>query len=223
MIELHEGSCLDILPTLPPAIIDAVVTDPPYGMRFQSNRSAAGPRHRKIAGDGAVDSAWLAEAFRVLSDGGALISFCDWRTSCEWRSRIEGAGFTMRSQVIWDREHHGMGDLKGAFAPQHDVIWYATKGRREFINGRPKSIVRAKRPSPGQDNGHPTCKPVVLMRQLIEATERAEKGVVLDPFAGSGSTLIACAEMGRPAVGIELDPEYARIARQRVAAHYLYR
>ena len=214
---LHLGDCLDVMQDIPDGSVDMVMTDPPYGMNFQSNWSKNGPRHKKIEGDSAADFRWLQDAFRLLKpDGGGLISFCDWNTSHRWREEIERAGFVIKSQVIWDRLHHGMGDLKGAFAPQHDIVWYATKGRRIFVNGRPKSVMRHKRPSPADDHGHPTCKPVALMEELIRATDDGSGSVVLDPFLGSGTTGVAAANTGRRFIGIERDPDYFTVAQARI-------
>jgi len=213
---LHLGDCLDVMQGIPDGSVDMVMTDPPYGMNFQSNRAKDGPRHKKIEGDSVVGTRWLSDAFRILKPGGGLISFCDWNTSHKWREEIECAGFIVKSQVIWDRMHHGMGDLKGAFAPQHDIIWYATKGRRIFVNGRPMSVMRHKRPSPADDHGHPTCKPVALMEDLIKATDDGSGGLILDPFLGSGTTGVAAANTGRRFIGIERDPDYFTIAQARI-------
>jgi len=161
---------------------------------------------------------WLQPAFDATKNGGALLCFCIWHNADEWRRAIEGVGYTVKSQVIWDRMHHGMGDLKGAFAPQHDIIWYAVKGRRIFANSRPKSVLRYKRPSPSQDFGHPTCKPVELMKDLLHSTCDGTKGLVVDPFLGSGSTGVAAVELGRPFSGCELDPDYFKIAEDRINA-----
>ena len=213
---LHLGDCLDVMQDIPDGSVDMVMTDPPYGMNFQSNRAKDGPRHKKIEGDSVVDTRWLSDAFRILNPGGGLISFCDWNTSHKWREEIECAGFIVKSQVIWDRMHHGMGDRKGAFAPQHDIIWYATKGRRIFVNGRPMSVMRHKRPSPADDHGHLTCKPVALMEELIKATDDGSGGLILDPFLGSGTTGVAAANTGRRFIGIERDPDYFTIAQARI-------
>jgi site-specific DNA-methyltransferase (adenine-specific) len=211
-----QGDCLDLMPTIPDGSVDMVATDPPYGMNFQSNWAVDGPHYAKIAGDDKPDLRWLSEAHRVLKDGGALAMFCNWGTSHVWREGILAAGFRLKSQVIWDREHHGMGDLKGAFAPMHDIVWYASKGRRVFANGRPKSVMRHKRPSPTQDFGHPTCKPVGLMEDLINAVSDGTNGLVLDPFMGSGTTGVACINTNRRFIGIERDPAYFEIAKRRI-------
>lgn len=144
--------------------------------------------------------------------------FCDWRTSCEWRYHLEDVGLKVVSQVIWNREHHGMGDLTGAFAPMHDVIWYAVKGRRVWQQGRPKSVMAAKRPSPSEDNGHPTCKPLGLMEDLCRLTGT---GPVLDPFLGSGTTGVAAVNTSRAFIGIAREPAYMDIATARIDAALL--
>lgn len=217
LYDIKLGDCMGLFTHVPDGSIDTVATDPPYGMDFQSNRSKSGPRHAKIANDTAPDPAWLPETYRVLKPGGALLTFCNWATAHEWREAILSAGFTLKSQVVWDRMHHGMGNLKGAFAPQHDVIWYATKGRRVFAGGRPKSVLRHQRPSPGQDFGHPTCKPVPLMQELIQAVCDGSRGSVLDPFLGSGSTGVATVNLARNFVGFELEPSYYETATARLA------
>lgn len=216
IVELLQGDCLELMKYIPDGSVDMVLTDPPYGMDFQSNRSKKGPRHKKIKGDCEVDTSWLREVYRVLKVGGGFATFCDWKTSCEWRKDIESEGFLLKSQVIWNRLHHGMGDLKGAFAPMHDVIWYSTKGRRVFANGRPKSVIEVRRPSPNHDHGHPTCKPVKLMEELIHSISDGSEGVILDPFMGSGTTGVACANTGRDFIGIELDETYFGIAQDRI-------
>lgn len=218
MIKLMHGDCLEVMRDIPNGSIDMVLTDPPYGMNFQSNRSKSGLRYGNILQDDKVHSKWIAESFRVLKVGGGFVSFCNWKTSSVWLSHIEAAGFTVKSQVVWNRMHHGMGDLKGAFAPMHDIIWYACKGRRVFVNGRPKSVIEAKRPSPSQDYGHPTCKPTALMETLIKNIDDGSGGVILDAFMGSGTTGVAAKSLNRKFIGIELDETYFNIAKERINA-----
>lgn len=193
---------------IPDGKVDLILTDPPYGMNYQSNWSKNGPRHEKIKSDNVLDLEWLKDAYRVLSnDHGGIVLFCNWGTSREWQDELEKVGFKIKSQVIWDRQHHGMGDLKGSFAPQHDIIWYAVKkkARRIFMNGRPKSILSYKRPSPSQDNGHPTCKPVELMKELFVSVQCKDVETVFDPFMGSGSTGVAIKKLGQKFIGCEIE------------------
>jgi len=222
---IQFGDCYDHMKPIANNTIDTVLTDPPYGMDFQSKRSKNGPRYEKIVSDDKVDPLWLKQAYRVTKLGGALIMFCDWKTSDEWKYHIEKCGYVMKSQVIWNRMHHGTGDLHGSFAPMHDIIWYATKGRRIFYKSsaydtRPKSVLSHKRPSPSEDNGHPTCKPVELLRELIKGTDDGSDGVILDPFLGSGSTAVACIKERKRFIGIEIDKKYHDIAVKRTIAEY---
>lgn len=203
---MYEGDCMRVLPTLRDAAFDAVVTDPPYGISFQSNRRIATKQLEKIQNDERPFIWFLNEAYRVTKDGGHLICFCRWDTAEAFKLAIGWAGWIIKSQVIWDRDNHGSGDLNGSFAPQHDIIWHATKGKGELYGIRPTSVIRSMRVA-GQNLTHPNEKPVPLMRYLIRAVTQ-KGGAVLDPFAGSGSTGKACILEGRDFVGVELDHDY---------------
>lgn len=207
---IAAGDCLRILPTLPDESIDAIVTDPPYGISYKPKR------HRAIANDERPFIWWLHEAYRVAKDGSALVCFCRWDVQEAFRFAMELAGFRVRAQLVWDRDAHGMGDTLGAPAPAHDVMWFATKGRFKFPRGRLSSVIRARRLR-GAALTHPTEKPHDLMARLVRAV-CPEGGVVLDPFTGSGSTGAAALSVGCRFVGIELDDGYVDAARARLAA-----
>lgn len=187
--ELHEGDCLDVMREMPDASVDAVITDPPYGMAFVSARRTPDERFRPIANDDALFLDWIAEVFRVTREGGVILCFCPWMTAEAFRIEIERVGYTVRSQVVWDRGIHGLGDLNAQFAPQHDLIWFGTKGAYSFPNGRPTSVIRSQRVSP-ESLRHPSEKPENLMHRLVHTTTR-EGDTILDPFAGSGTTLMS--------------------------------
>ncbi len=124
------------------------------------------------------------------------------------------AGFSAKAQVIWDKRTHGMGDLKGDFAPQHENIIFATKGKYAFPYGRPKSILSHCRVSPGKLL-HPNEKPESLLADLVNSLTRPGE-LILDPFIGSGVTAIVARQLGRDYLGIELNPEYIEIAKRRI-------
>jgi len=102
-----------------------------------------------------------------------------------------------------------MGDLLHEHARQTELILFWPGDDHGWAQGRPKDVVYSARSG---NNNHPTEKPVDLMLQVIKWT----KGVILDPFCGSGTTCVAAKKLGRRYIGIELDPKYAEIARQRV-------
>ena len=213
---IYNNDCYEIFKKYEDGYFDTILTDPPYGMNFQSNWSKSGPLHDKIEGDENLNLDWIGHCYRLTKVGGCIITFCEWKNSNLFFEKLLSVGYTVKSQVIWDRQHHGMGDLTGSFAPQHDIIWYASKGRRKFANGRPKSIISVKRPSGSQNFNHPTCKPVELLKQLLTSTDDGTSGIVFDPFMGTGSTGVAARQVNREFVGTELKQEYFNTAKERM-------
>lgn len=216
-VTLLNGDCLELMRGIDSESIDAIITDPPYGISYQSSwRIDKSARKPVLANDDKPFIWWFWEAYRVIKPDGCLLCFCEWRWADAFKSAIEIAGFSVKSQVIWDRKGHGMGDLNSSFAPQHDIIWFATKGSFSFPGSRPKSIIRSMRIS-GEDLEHPTEKPTGLIASLIESVTEKDQ-IVLDPMCGSGSAGVACAQTGRNFIGIEIDPNYYAIAQKRIEA-----
>lgn len=214
------GDCMDVIRTLDTESFDTVLADPPYGISYelkgigrplQANYNDGRPT--SVANDEAPFIWWLYDAFRVLKPGGALLCFCRWDTQEDFKQAIRIARFRMRSQVIWDRELYGVGDLKGQFAPSHDVVWFAVKGRKfAFPDKRPRSVIRCQRLL---KTTHPNEKPVPLLRELVRAVT-PKGGRVLEPFVGSGAGAEACAgEFDY--TGIDIEPTWVRIASEREA------
>jgi site-specific DNA-methyltransferase (adenine-specific) len=152
-----------------------------------------------------------------LKDGGSIAVFSRWDVQEYFIMAIKCAGLAIKNVLIWDRQIHGMGDLKGNFAPQHDVILFATKGKFKIYGNRPKSVLRSKRLQ-GVNLVHPNEKPVDLLEQLINSLTK-ENETVLDCFMGSGSTGVACVNTGRKFIGIEKDEKYFEIAKNRIMEH----
>lgn len=214
---IYHGDCLEILKTLPDNSVDLVLTDPPYGIDYQSAwRTDKTQWKPKIANDKKPFIWWLPEAYRVLKEGGAMLCFTRYDTENDFRWAMNIAGFIPKMQVIWDKGVHGMGDLKGDFAPLHENIIFATKGRFIFPGKRPKSVIRCQRVSP-EKLIHPNEKPVELLKEIIEATT-TEGQTVLDAFLGSGATALAAYETRRSFIGIEMSEEYVKIAEARIAS-----
>jgi site-specific DNA-methyltransferase (adenine-specific) len=212
---LYLGDCLAVMKDMPDKSVDAVITDPPYGINYQSaRRTDANQRFDVLEGDGGVPVEWLSESFRVAKDTACLFCFCRWDTQQTFYEAISKAGWIIKSQVIWDRGVHGLGDLKVQYAPMHDNVWFAIKGCYQFSGKRPKSVLRVDR-LPASDLIHPTQKPSSLMKIIIGDLTTKEQSV-LDPFMGSGTTGVACIQTGRNFIGIEIDAGYFKIAEKRI-------
>lgn len=213
--QIIHGDCIDVLRSLPDESVDAIVTDPPYGIAYRASASKNPDWKRTVLNDEAPFIWWIAEAFRVLRDRGAMVCFSRYDVEHYFRDAMRHAGFRPRAQMVWDREYHGTGDLKGDVAPQHDTAVFATKGRFAFCGPRLRSVMRVPRVS-WQSRHHPTEKPVALLQPIIESIA-PPGGIVLDPFVGSGSTAVAARLAGRRYIGIELDESHVATARSRVA------
>ena len=191
---LYLGDCREILPTLPK--VDCVVTDPPYGMAFRSNHRAI--RHAAIANDD--NDALLRWACSIDASHSRYV-FCRWDNLPDIPRP--------RSVIVWVKNNWSMGDLQHEHARQTETLCFWPGADHCFPHGRPSDVVHAARTG---NEHHPTEKPVVLMEYILQWTV----GVVVDPFMGSGSTGIAAARLGRPFVGIEVDPLHFETACRRI-------
>ena len=222
---LHLGDNRELFARLPDDSVDLVLTDPPY-KNYVSNRPTAHKKLKSIQ-HGQFDVEFFArESFRVLKTGCHLYCFCDHQTFPTIRTALEAAGFRYRNCLVWVKNNHGSGDLRGNWAPQHEFIIFASKGRTRPLNGKRQSNVLGRRPGKGLIEpfhkvsnyrfNHGTTKPVELLQVLIQASSLPDE-IVLDPYGGSGSTAVACILERRRFILSEIDPEYYRIARVRIS------
>lgn len=208
---LYLVDCLDL--DVP---CDLLVTDPPYGQKYQSNWNKWG----EIAGDGDLEGVQhrLAHAIKSLRRKRHAYIFGSFDLS-----KLPLCGIT---ELIWDKENIGMGDLTLPWGSQHEKITFAvhniSKANRESGYGnlsarlRKGSVLRSLRANSVAAKNHPTEKPVDILRQMIESSSVMGE-TVYDPFMGSGSTLIAALLEGRKAVGCEIEERYFNTACERVA------
>lgn len=206
-----------ILRTIPSDSIDAIITDPPYGISYHGTRRKDKARwFNKIANDCAPYIWWLLDAARVLKPGGALLCFTRYDTEEAFRFAIRLAGLEPKTQIIWDKGVHGVGDCRGDFGLRHENIIFAAKGRFAFPGHRPVSVIRVPRLASARLT-HPNEKPVELLRGLVEAVTRPGE-LVFDPFLGSGTTAVAAKMARRRYFGVEIDVGYLNAAKARLAA-----
>lgn len=211
MIDLRFGDCLEIMKDIPANSIDAIITDPPYGVSYQSNMRKN--KFALMANDDITDAAWLAFGARTLKEGGMIYCFSRWDVLGQWKNLIQFFGLEVRSCIVWDKGRGGMGDLVGSYAPSYEMILVAARGRNKLKNGRGRDVIQY---SPHRGNMlHPAQKPVDMLEQLILDSTN-EDDTVLDCFMGSGSTIEACINTNRNGIGIELSEDYYNVSKKRV-------
>ena len=163
---LYLGDCREVLLEL--GKVDAVITDPPFGMEFRSNYRSV--QYAAIEND--ADTAMMLMACEIPVLHSRYV-FCRWDNICDVPKP--------RSFITWVKNNWSMGDLKHEHARQTEGVLFYPGDNHSFPKGRPTDVVFASRT--GNEN-HPTEKPVSLMQQVAEWT----RGTILDPFMGSGTT-----------------------------------
>jgi site-specific DNA-methyltransferase (adenine-specific) len=192
--------------------VDLIVTDPPYGMDYQSSWRT--DKYEKIANDITLEwvKPFFAECFRVLKDNSHIYAFCNDYAISEFRNAMEEVGFTPKRTLVWVKNNHTSGDLEGDYGNKTEFLLYAQKGRRELNGTRDTNVLNYSRVA---SELHPTQKPTELISFLIVKSSN-ENDTILDPFMGSGTTLVACKHLNRNCVGIEISEKYCAIAQERL-------
>ena len=212
-VSLFLGDCLEVRDWL---AADVLCTDPPYGIAFRPRTGGEvgdmGCRDRvedRIVGDRTTDArdaaldAWAEDGRRR-----------PWLMFGSWRAPVD----TAHTRIVWDKAFPGKGNWRSPWAPSLDDIYAG--GDWGWSGPRDLSIVTCRQYVPGESDrpDHPTPKPLALMSALIA---KCPPGVIADPFAGSGSTLVAAKALGRKAIGVELEERYAEIAARRLSQDVL--
>ena len=216
---IKNGDSLKILKSLEDGCIDVVLTDPPYGISYISNRSIF---ENSITKRGLLNDV-KDEAFDLLdktckilqrktAENSHLYFFCSWNVFSSFE-KIIGKYFTIKTPIIWDKGNKGSGDLDNDWGNQTEIIIYCVKGKK-LVNNRRGNLISVPRLHSSK-MVHPTQKPNELLKQILEVS--ATNGdFIVDPFMGSGSTIKVANQMGLKSLGIELDKEMFNIANNYI-------
>jgi DNA modification methylase len=201
-----NGDCLNVLPSLPARSIDFVLTDPPYITRYKSRDG------RTVPNDD--NDAWLkpafAEIYRQVRKDSFCVSFYGWPHADKFLQAFRAAGFRPVGHFIFPKTYTSSSRY---VRYQHECAYLLAKGYPKQPKNAIGDVINWKYTG---NRLHPTQKPLCVLSPLIEAFSQPN-ATVLDPFAGSGSLLLAAKMLGRNYLGIELDPAYHAVASQRLA------
>lgn len=219
MIKLLKGDCLELLRQLPDSSVDLVLTDPPYGIDYQSSRRVDKEQRKpKILNDKKPFLAFIPELKRILKPTGCVMIFTRWDVQQAFIDEMERSGLHVRSVLIWDKLAHSMGDLKRAYGSRYESILFHSGDGFRFPGKRPQDVIACPRVAPNK-LVHPNEKPVELLETLISQVT-AGGDLVLDTCMGSGSAGVASVNIGRSFIGMELSDDYFDIASNRIQAAY---
>lgn len=222
------GDCLEWLSQIEDNSISLVLTDPPYGINYYSNWSQDSSYREKVKSVNGISNdkkdnkefllKVLSSIYRVLKDNSHIYWFTRWDKVEEQKPLLEEVGFKVKNNLIWVKNNWSMGDLQGAYAGQYECILFGHKGRRTLkgIDGKKRhtDVIFYDRIPPNRLY-HSHQKPTDLLEFLIEkSTDEGE--TIIDPFCGSGSTLVSAVNTNRNFIGIEIDWDYCQIANKRI-------
>jgi site-specific DNA-methyltransferase (adenine-specific) len=233
-VTIYHGDCREIVPTLGP--VDAVVTDPPYssGGQFRGDRAQKPSMkyvntdnvltcRQEFSGDNLDQRAflswagmWLAQCHAIAKDGAVILCFTDWRQLPVMTDAIQHGGWVWRNIVTWWKPAVRM--QRGRFSSSAEYVVYGSRGVPVEGERSPQNVLRCGSVL-GDDKDHIAEKPVALLSELIGVT--LPGAVILDPFAGSGTTGRAAKDLGRKATLIEREERYCEIAARRMAQEVL--
>lgn len=216
-VRLYHGDAREVLEQVDVGQVGLVLSDPPYGMAWKPWVG------RPIANDGRGQALPLVEdvirlTAPLLAPDAHAYLFCHWES---WPGFLGAArqAFKLRPPLIWWKRRGGMGDTSHSYAPDYEVILHGIRARTRPLEGRRDgAVLDSFAPPHVSGRHHPTEKPLGLLRYLLGKSPPRAGEAVIDWFAGSGSTLVAAAELGHEAVGMEVDEAYCERAAKRLEA-----
>jgi len=233
-ITLYHGDCREVLPLLEKGSVGALLTDPPYssGGMFRGDRTAAtktkyvqtGTIAKRSGWTGdtmdqhaffAWASLWMSEVRRIARNGASLMVFTDWRQLPVVTDAIQAAGWIWRGIATWWKP--GIRMQRARFSSSAEFIAWGSLGKWLDHDGAPQNVLSC---APPKNKEHIAEKPIRVVRWALEIAP--PDAVVLDTFAGSGTTGRACKDLGRKAILIEIEEKYCDIAARRLEQEVLF-
>lgn len=211
---IRQGDALELIPELRPRSVDLVLTDPPYiiGAVSAGNMASKSGGWGDMMNSSRWFTTWYEQCDRVLKRDGAIWTFLNWRTLPVVMRAALDAGLPVTSLLVWHKDWIGPGGSVG-LRPSYELV--ALLPMPSFtIPDRGMTVPWSSH----KPNGHPAEKPVPLLRRIIDASFDDPRGkTILDPFAGSGSTLRAALDAGCSAIGFETEINWVTLANLRCA------
>ena len=211
-VTIYNCDSLTAMEALSPS--DIIITDPPYGINF--NRGYKKEYEQLVSGDDGFTVMFFLDEMlnqykNKLKIGGAIYLFTRYDVMPYWWLKMKRY-FIMKNIIIWDKGGGGIGDLEGNYANDYEMIIYATNGRHILTGKREGAVWKIPK---AKTEHHPTQKPEDIIKKIIEKSCPAN-GLILDPYMGSGTTLVAAKSLGRKAIGIEIEKKYCEVAVKRL-------
>lgn len=205
--------------------VSHIITDPPYNISQKNNFSTM--KHKRKGVDfGEWDKefdlfGWINLASQILDKNGSIITFCSYKFISFIANEYEKNGICVKDILIWQKSNPMPRNTTRRYVQDMEFAIWGVKNGAKWVFNKPddkpylRSLFKTSVVAGSEKTAHPTQKSLNLMSEIIQIHTNTGD-VVLDPFMGSGSTGVACANLGRDFIGTEIDSEYFKIARNRL-------
>jgi len=217
-IDLRLGDCLEVMKIISDKSIDLCLTDPPYNIAKDNNFATMG---RAGIDFGEWDKgfdlfSYIDQVSRVLKKDGSFVVFNAWRNLGAIADYAEKQGFDTKDMIRLEKSNPMPRNRDRRYITDYEcAIWFVKKGAKWTFNRQDSKYQRPKFVASIESGLHPTQKNLGLMEELVKIHSNQED-TVIDPFMGSGTTGLACKNLGRKFIGIEKQPNYFEIAKKRI-------
>ena len=231
-IKLYNSDCLEVMGKLIElgVKVDTIITDPPYNIARDNNLHTMKGKNGRLVHRRGIDFgewdkgfdqiSWLEYLPKILNKNGGVIIFNDWKKLGDTVKKLEELNFEIKDMIRWEKSNPMPRNRDRRYIVDYEcAVWAVMPNSKWVFNRQDEKFQRPKfvYPSVGgkEKTIHPTQKPIALMEDLVRIHTN-EGDTVLDCFMGSGSTGIACKNLNRNFIGIELDENYFNIAKERI-------
>lgn len=223
-IDLIKGDCLEVMDKLieEGVIVDAIITDPPYNIARDNNFNTMG---RQGIDFGEWDKeadllTWIDKGSQLLSKNGSMVIFNDWKNLGDIARYAESKGLVIKDMLRWEKSNPMPRNRDRRYITDFEcAVWLTNKKAKWVFNRQDENyqrpLFKGALTSKNEKVGHTTQKPEYLMEDILRIHTN-ENQLILDPFMGSGTTGVACKNLNRNFIGIELDDNYFEIAKERL-------
>ena len=216
-ITIYHGDAIEVLSGMDGESVHAVVTDPPYVIGAVSSGSMGSKSGgwADMMNSSLWFTAWYREVGRILKHDGSFWSFLNWRTLPVVVKAAMDARLPITSMMVWDKQWIGPGGSQG-LRPAYEMCALMA-GEGFAVKDRGVPDIWQHKVGSYKGTGHPAEKPVGLVGRILDVASVGQGQVVVDPFVGSGTTLVAAQDRGIKAVGIEAEERYCEMAASRIS------
>ncbi|AFI06696.1 DNA-methyltransferase [Helicobacter cetorum] len=230
MIQIYNANAFEIIKDFQKQHlkVDAIITDPPYNISVKNNFSTLKSAKRKGIDFGEWDKnfkllEWIKHYAPLVSKNGSMIIFCSYRFISYIATFLEENGFLVKDFIQWVKTNPMPRNINRRYVQDSEFALWAVRKGAKWIFNKPKNekylrslILKSPIVSGIERTKHPTQKSLALIEKII-SIHTNPNDIVLDPFMGSGTTGLACKNLGRKFIGIELEKEYFTIAQKRLS------